>query len=47
MLSVFCRSENNRYYLERGVEVRPGFYSKWIEFRVHVKESENDQVLDA
>lgn len=32
LLAVYCRSENNRYYLKRGVEVRPGFLGKWIEF---------------
>ena len=32
LLSVFCRSENNRLYLKHGVEVRPGFLGKWIEF---------------
>mmetsp|Transcript_19018 Transcript_19018/g.29164 ORF Transcript_19018/g.29164 Transcript_19018/m.29164 type:complete len:135 (-) Transcript_19018:1013-1417(-) len=25
VLSVVCRAENNRYYLKRGVEVRPGY----------------------
>ena len=33
LISVFCRVENNRHYLRRGVEVRPGFTGKWIEFR--------------
>jgi len=32
LISVFCRAENNRLYLRRGVEVRPGFLGKWIEF---------------
>lgn len=32
LLSVLCRAENNRMYLERGVEVRPGYLGKWIEF---------------
>lgn len=34
MLSVVCRAENNRYYLRRGVEVRPGYLARWIEFAV-------------
>lgn len=34
VLSVICRAENNRYYLKRGVEVRPGYLAKWIEFSV-------------
>ena len=32
LLSVYCRAENNRLYLKHGVEVRPGFLAKWIEF---------------
>lgn len=32
LLSVYCRAENNRLYLRRGVEIRPGFLGKWIEF---------------
>ena len=32
VLSVVCRAENNRYYLRRGVEVRPGYLGRWIEF---------------
>ncbi len=32
LLSVYCRAENNRLYLKKGVEVRPGFLGKWIEF---------------
>ena len=32
LISVFCRAENNRLYLKHGVEVRPGFLGKWIEF---------------
>ena len=29
---MVCRAENNRYYLRRGVEVRPGYLARWIEF---------------
>ena len=32
LLSVFCRAENNRLYLKHGVEMRPGFLAKWVEF---------------
>ena len=32
VLSVVCRAENNRYYLKRGVEVRPGYLARWVEF---------------
>lgn len=35
LLSVFCRSENNRYYLGRQVEMRPGFLAFWLEFITH------------
>lgn len=41
VLSVVCRAENNRYYLRRGVEVRPGYLARWIEF--HVIDSELNQ----
>ena len=34
VLAVACRAENNRYYLRRGVEVRPGYLAKWVEFSV-------------
>jgi len=34
VLAVVCRSENNRYYLSRGVEVRPGYLGRWLEFSV-------------
>jgi hypothetical protein len=34
VLSVVCRAENNRYYLKRGVEVRPGYLGRWVEFNV-------------
>ena len=32
--SAFEDTENNRYYLRRGVEVRPGYLARWIEFCV-------------
>ena len=32
LLAVYCRAENNRLYLKKGVEIRPGFLGKWIEF---------------
>jgi hypothetical protein len=34
ILAVVCRAENNRYYLKRGVQVRPGYLARWIEFQV-------------
>lgn len=34
-LALFCRSENNRFYLERRVELRPGFLGKWLEIVIH------------
>lgn len=34
VLAVVCRSENNRYYLQRGVEIRPGYLARWVEFSI-------------
>ena len=34
VLAVVCRAENNRYYLRRGVEARPGYLARWVEFAV-------------
>ena len=34
VLAIVCRAENNRYYLKRGVECRPGYLGRWIEFNV-------------
>lgn len=34
-LALFCRSENNRFYLERRVELRPGFLGKWLQVIAH------------
>lgn len=38
VLAVVCRSENNRYYLSRGVELRPGYLARWLEFSIMDKE---------
>jgi hypothetical protein len=35
LLAMFCRAENNRYYLYRSVEMRPGFLASWLEFLIH------------
>ncbi len=42
LLALFCRSENNRFYLSKNVEMRPGFLASWIEFIIH-EEPENNQ----
>ena len=34
LLSVFCRAENNRHYLNLGLELRPGYLGKWIQLSV-------------
>lgn len=34
ILAVHCRGENNRLYLRRGVELRPGYLAKWIQITV-------------
>jgi hypothetical protein len=44
LLSVFCRAENNRLYLKQGVEVRPGFLGKWIEF-TSLENNEVDSIV--
>lgn len=41
MLALFCRAENNRFYLNKKVEVRSGYLGKWIEFRIHDDDEEN------
>ena len=35
LVAVLCRAENNKKYLKKGVEVRPGFLGGWIEFRIN------------
>jgi len=45
VLSVVCRAENNRYYLTRGVEVRPGYLARWIEFNV-LDKSKNQKPIE-
>ena len=46
MLSIFCRAENNRFFLERSVELRPGFLAKWIEIVIHdPEETSQAQIL--
>lgn len=42
MLAVFCRTENNRLYLGKNIEVRPGFLAKWIEFNIHEIKGDSD-----
>ena len=44
LLAVFCRAENNRLYLRRGVEIRPGFLGKWIEF-ICVENQQVDEMV--
>ena len=44
LLSVYCRAENNRLYLKHGVEVRPGFTGKWIEFAC-LETNEIDEII--
>lgn len=34
LLAVFCRAENNRHYLNLGLELRPGYLGKWIEISI-------------
>lgn len=44
LLAVVCRAENNRFYLKRGVELRPGYLARWVEFRV-LDQSKGQSVL--
>lgn len=44
LLAVFCRAENNRLYLKQGVELRPGYLGKWIEFEIMDLEETGDPV---
>jgi hypothetical protein len=32
MLALYCRAENNRIFLKKNIELRPGFMAKWIEY---------------
>ena len=41
ILALYCRSENNRFYLSKNVEMRPGFLAKWIEFIIHEEPEDN------
>lgn len=45
VLAVLCRAENNRHYLSRGVEVRPGYLARWIEFCVVEKNKKGKEVV--
>ena len=46
LLAMFCRAENNRYYLSRSVEMRPGFLAAWVEFLIHEPPEEEDSATD-
>ena len=34
VLSIFARCENNRYYLDKRILIRPGYMSNWLEFNM-------------
>jgi len=36
---LYCRAENNRFFLRKNIEMRPGFLAKWIEFKIRPKVS--------
>ena len=44
LLAIYCRAENNRFYLRKGIEVRPGFLGKWIEFTILETRSVDEMV---
>jgi len=47
MLAVYCRAENNRLFLHKNVEMRPGFMAKWLEFNVQKTTYEVEDKRDA
>lgn len=47
VLAVVCRAENNRYYLKNGIEMRPGYLAKWIEFNSIDTRDSTQTVLEA
>jgi hypothetical protein len=44
LLAIFCRAENNRHYLNLGLELRPGFLGKWIEISIVNTEGHPDVI---
>jgi hypothetical protein len=46
MLSLVCRCENNRVFLHRNLEMRPGFLGKWVEFITHEPDLTPEQLLE-
>jgi hypothetical protein len=45
MAAVFCRAENNRFFLRQGFELRPGFLAKWVEVNRLAPDLANNQVM--
>jgi len=45
LLSILLRVENNRVYLRRGVELRPGYLGKWFEVIIHHKKPQEILML--
>jgi len=41
VLAIYCRAENNRTYLKKGVRLRPGYLAKWIEFVIEEEKTES------
>lgn len=35
LIAVLCRAENNKKYIRKGVEVRPGYLASWLEFKIN------------
>ena len=46
LLSLVCRSENNRVFLRHHLEMRPGFQGKWLEFLTHDTDLSVDQIIE-
>jgi hypothetical protein len=43
VLALYCRAENNRLFIDKKVEVRPGFLGSWLEFICHSKSEEEEE----
>ncbi len=46
MLALVCRCENNRVFLHRNIEMRPGYLGKFIEFHFHDEALESEEILE-
>jgi len=45
MLSILCRAENNRLYLQKNTYMKPGFLGKFIEFCIAEQDPDNSMAM--